>query len=125
MRCGRSISAPTPRISSRAARRAAGRGRSSRRLPAIVEGANVKNLIQVLEGHAICDGRGNLGSLLVRQLVDEGMQRVCIVPIPPDPQVLVGILLLAWRTPPDAAREDQATGAALEVAGGLVTRWQK
>lgn len=91
------------------------------RIPVIAENRNTRYLADILAGHPVCDG-DSLPSLFARRFVDDGMKRVCAVPIPYRSDVVVGIFVLAWRAAPDRGHEEAAIGIAGELANKLVSR---
>jgi hypothetical protein len=94
-----------------------------RRLPAVVKATDLKVLADVIAGHPTCvDIFSTSPSPVAHRLAERGNKRACAVPIPPSPDAFLGIIYLAWQTPPDAGAEDVAVSAAREIAGKLVTR---
>jgi hypothetical protein len=57
-------------------------------------------------------------------MLAENIHRMCIIPVPPAPNILVGIMIVAWITPPDASTEEAALGLARETASTMVSRWE-
>jgi hypothetical protein len=92
------------------------------RVPAITPGGNVKLFADLLAGHAVCDGHGNVSSLMTRAMTEANVQRFCFVPIRDMESAVFGILLLAWYQSPDTAHEAAALGTGAEIAASLVTR---
>jgi hypothetical protein len=94
-----------------------------RRLPVITARSDMKVLVDVLGGHPACgDISDKLHSPVIERLVNRGMKRACVVPIPPGPEAFVGIIYMSWVTRVDESAEDVALQAAREIAGKLSTR---
>jgi len=93
-----------------------------RRLPVITTVSSARALVDVLAGHPICVDLSEMGTPLAERLAQRGMKRGCAIPIPPNAEAFVGIIYLAWETPPDERSENVAVGAARDVARTLVTR---
>lgn len=100
---------------------------SPKRIPAIREPVSQpRGLSEIMSGQIICripKDTDNL-DLFHRRMQLEGISRVCLVPVPPAPNILVGILLLAWVKDPDASTEEAALGLARETAATMVSRWE-
>jgi hypothetical protein len=94
---------------------------SPRSLPIIVHISDTKALVDVLNGNAVCVNLTASGTPVVRRLAERGMKRGCAIPVPPSPDVFVGVIYLAWATPPEASSEDVAVRVAREIAGTLAT----
>ena len=92
------------------------------RVPAIVTTSDPNALVGLLGGDTVCDGLDNPQSLVMQRFLEEGMQRLCVTPIPPEGN-LIGLLTLAWHEPPSAAAEAAEIGVAEERVRELVTRW--
>jgi hypothetical protein len=100
---------------------------SPKRLPAIREPVSQpRGLSEIMAGHIVCRTPVDTvnGDLFHRRMQAEGINRVCLVPVPPAPNVLVGILLLAWAVDPDHSTEEAALGLARETASIMVTKWE-
>jgi len=95
---------------------------SPRRLPVITSTSDAKALVDVLNGSPICLNLTTVGTPLAERLAQRGMRRGCAVPIPPSADAIVGIIYLAWETPPDERSENVAVGAARDIARTLTTR---
>jgi uncharacterized membrane protein len=94
---------------------------SPRRLPIIVHTSDMRRLVDLLEGRAICVDLSATGAPVVRRLAERGMKRGCAVPIPPSPESFVGIIYMAWVNPTDANNENIVVAAAREIATTLAT----
>jgi hypothetical protein len=82
------------------------------RLPAIRDPGNAspRGLSDIMAGQIICrapspDGDGDLFN---RRMLADHIHRICIVPVPPAPNILVGVLLVAWINDPDPSTEEAA-----------------
>jgi hypothetical protein len=95
---------------------------SPRSLPIIVHVSDAKALVDVLNGSPVCVNLSSTGSPLARRLAERGMKRGCAIPIPPNAEAFVGVIYLAWMTPPEHSAEDVAVRAAREIAKDLSTR---
>jgi hypothetical protein len=98
------------------------------RLPAIRDpgSAPARSLSDIMAGQIICRipvSNGD-GDLFNRRMIADQITRYCIVPVPPAPNILVGVLLLAWVKPQDASTEEAALGLAREEASTMVSRWE-
>jgi hypothetical protein len=94
-----------------------------RRLPVIVRATDLQVLVDVINGHPACaDVTLAAPSPVVHRLAERGMQRGCAIPIPPSPELFVGVIYIAWLKTPDRGAEEVALVAAREVAGKLVRR---
>ena len=93
-----------------------------RRLPVITTVSSAKALVEVLEGRPVCVDLSDQGTPLAERLAQRGMKRGCAIPIPPSSEAFVGVIYLAWLTPPDERSENVAVGAARDVARTLATR---
>lgn len=93
-----------------------------RRLPVITTVSSARALVDVLEGRPVCVDLNDQGTPLAERLAQRGMKRGCAVPIPPSSEAFVGVIYLAWLTPPDERSENVAVGAARDVARTLATR---
>ena len=60
-------------------------------------------IVELIEGHVVCEDVHPVDHVL--ETAEVGMARFCMAPVPPLAGVLVGDLLLGWRTPPGAAAE--------------------
>lgn len=100
---------------------------SPKRLPAIRDPVSEpRGLAEIMAGTIVCrvPGDATNGDLFHRRMHAEGIHRICLVPVPPAPNILVGILLLAWVNVPDSSTEEAALGLARETASTMVTRWE-
>lgn len=100
---------------------------SPKRLPAIRDPVSEpRGLAEMMAGQIVCrsPSDGINGDLFHRRMQADGIHRICLVPVPPAPNILVGILLLAWTKPQDASTEEAALGLARETASTMVTRWE-
>lgn len=93
-------------------------------LPALTEASNMKTVVRLLNGQAVCHGTDfNTGSLVLRRLAGDGYQWLCAAPVPPGVNNLVlAVVYLAWKAPPDAANEAAARSAAIVAADKMVLR---
>jgi hypothetical protein len=100
---------------------------SPQRLPAIRDPvSSPRGLSEIMSGHIVCrtpEEAAN-GDLFNRRMITENIHRLCLVPVPPAPNILIGILLLAWINDPDASTEEAALGLARETAATMVSRWE-
>jgi hypothetical protein len=99
------------------------------RLPAIRDPgqSSPRGLSDIMAGHINCRNRPEPdgdGDLFARRMLAENIARLCIVPVPPAPNILVGLLLIAWMTSPDLPSEEAALGLARETASTMVSRWE-
>jgi hypothetical protein len=97
------------------------------RLPAIRDPVSEpKYLAEIMAGSIVCriPVEATNGDLFNRRMVKEKVTRYCIVPVPPAPNILVGILIIAWIKDPDPATEEAALGLARETASTMVSRWE-
>jgi hypothetical protein len=97
------------------------------RLPAIREPfGSAKGLSEIMAGHIVCRSVEQYGNddLFNRRMIADNIHRLCLVPVPPAPNILIGILLLCWISDPDASSEEAALGLARETAAGMVSRWE-
>jgi hypothetical protein len=98
------------------------------RLPAIRSPVSEpRGLAEIMAGQIICRspvGSHTNGDLFARRMVEEGVNRTCLVPIPPAPNILVGVLIIAWKKEPDRSTEEAALGLARETASIMVSRWE-
>jgi hypothetical protein len=91
-------------------------------LPAITSAISSEEVVKLLRGTPICDDPGDRGALLMKYLAASGMHRVCIVPVPPTPELVLAGLYIAWRIPPAPRIEEAAVGAAIRTATEIVSR---
>ncbi|HSR78777.1 MAG TPA: hypothetical protein VLN57_19535 [Xanthobacteraceae bacterium] len=91
-------------------------------LPVATETLSSSDIVKLFRGHPICDDPANRGSLLMKHLATIGMHRMCAAPAPPAPDLLLGVIYLAWRTPPDPPIEEAALHAELATASAIVSR---
>jgi hypothetical protein len=91
-------------------------------LPAITSAIRSEEVVKLLRGTPICDDPADRGALLMKYLAASGMHRVCIVPVPPTPELVLAGLYVAWRTPPEPRLEEAAVGAAIRTATDIVRR---
>jgi hypothetical protein len=99
------------------------------RIPAIRDPGNAtaRGLAEIMAGHITCRSPSTPdsdGDLFNRRMVTDNIQRMCIVPVPPAPNILVGIMIVAWIAPPDRSTEEAALGLARETASTMVSRWE-
>lgn len=102
-----------------------------KRIPAIRDPISQPfGLSEIMAGHIVCrtpefdTSKDKNGDLFYRRMKAEGISRLCLVPVPPAPNILVGILLVAWMKDPDASSEEAALGLARETASTMVSRWE-
>lgn len=89
-------------------------------LPAIVAKSDMAALLAIMNGSPVCvDATPERASPVVRRLYERGMRRVCGIPIPPSSENLIGIIYLAWATPPEAQAEEDAVSRARQAARDL------
>jgi hypothetical protein len=94
-----------------------------RRLPVIVRATDLQALVDVINGHPACvDVTTAAPSPVAQRLAQRGMTRGCAIPIPPSPELFVGVIYITWLSSPDRGAEEVALVAAREVAGKLVRR---
>jgi hypothetical protein len=101
---------------------------SPHRMPAFRDPgtSSMRGLSDIMAGLVICripDPTPD-GDLFNRRMLSDKIQRYCIVPVPPAPNILVGVLLLAWVNPLDNSTEEAALGLAREKASTMVSRWE-
>lgn len=97
------------------------------RLPAIREPfGSPRGISEMMAGHVVCREPGEAinGDLFNRRMRADKISRFCLCPVPPAPNILVGVLLLAWVSDPDPAFEEAAIGLARETASTMVSRWE-
>lgn len=101
---------------------------SPNRIPAIRDPVSQpRGLSNIMAGQIVCrspptDETDN--DLFNRRMRLEKIHRLCIIPVPPAPNILVGILIIAWIDDPDASTEEAALGLAREEASTMVSRWE-
>jgi hypothetical protein len=94
-----------------------------RRLPVIVRATDLQVLVDVINGHPACvDVTTAAPSPVAQRLARRGMTRGCAIPIPPSPELFVGVIYITWLKTPERGGEEVALVAAREVAGKLVRR---
>jgi hypothetical protein len=94
-----------------------------RRLPVIVRATDLQVLVDVINGHPACvDVTTAAPSPVAQRLAQRGMTRGCAIPIPPSPELFVGVIYITWLKTPERGGEEVALVAAREVAGKLVRR---
>ena len=92
-------------------------------LPAIGDATDPAALAKLLNGQPWCDGIPRHGTPFGDRLLGAGMTAMCIVPVPPSPvELLVGIIVLAWKSKPNPAYEAAAVGLAKNHAARMVLR---
>jgi hypothetical protein len=90
-------------------------------LPAIHKGSDPEKVALILRGTPSCFGSATGTGLVSRELAKEGLQYVCLVPVPPSArEMLIGLVILAWHTPPGAEVAEAATRATERDTGNLV-----
>ena len=97
------------------------------RLPAIREPfGSARGLSEIMAGHIVCriTNEGSPEDLFNKRMKLDNIHRICLIPVPPAPNILVGILLIAWINDPDASSEEAAIGLARETASTMVSRWE-
>jgi len=94
---------------------------SPRRLPIIDQTSDVRRLVDVLDGRAVCADFDHIGTPVARRLAQRGMKRGCGIPIPPGGDAFLGIIYLSWAERTDDSNETVAVGVAKEVAKKLAT----
>ena len=94
---------------------------SPRRLPIITTASDARTLIALLDGSPVCVDIDSKSTPLVERFANQGMKRGCAVPIPPNSEAFVGVVYIAWVTPPDERSEGVAVAAARDIARSLVT----
>jgi hypothetical protein len=98
-----------------------------KRLPAIRDPVGpARGIAEIMSGQIICKNpvsEGD-GDLFNRRMMADNIHRLCLVPVPPAPNILVGILLIAWIKSPDPSSEEAALGLARETASTMVSRWE-
>lgn len=93
-----------------------------RRLPVITSASDARTLVALLDGAPVCVDINTASTPLVERFANRGMKRGCAVPIPPNSEAFVGVVYIAWVTPPDERSETVAVAAARDVARTLATR---
>jgi hypothetical protein len=100
------------------------------RVPAIREPfGSARGLSELMAGQIVCRAVADVaaeanGDLFYRRMRTEKISRVCLIPVPPAPNILVGILVLCWVADPDNSTEEAALGLARETASVMVSRWE-
>jgi hypothetical protein len=82
---------------------------------------------QLLAGRTVCrvpTVDTSDGDLFERRMVDEKIAEYCLIPVPPAPNILSAILVIAWLSPPDYSSKEAALGLALDTASTMVSRWE-
>lgn len=97
-----------------------------KRLPAIRDPISTPaGLATIMSGQTVCrETPSSSDDLVNRRMRAENIVYLCLIPVPPAPNILVGILLLAWAKRPDASSEEAALGLAREIAATMVSRWE-
>jgi hypothetical protein len=89
---------------------------SPSRIPFLAVSSAPKTFIELLAGNVTCADLTEDATLMkrlsMRSLTDIGITRVCVTPIPPDPELLLGVLLIAWKNPHSPEQEAVAISAA-------------
>lgn len=98
---------------------------SPKRLPAVRD-TPPRTLTQIMNGQVVCRIPEETGNedLFNKRMIADNIHRLCLIPVPPAPNILVGILVLAWIKGPDASSEEAALGLARETASTMVSRWE-
>lgn len=79
----------------------------------------IPQIVETVEGRVVCeDVPASDGH---RIDVGLGMRRRCWIGVPPIPEVLVGVLVAAWKTTPNEATEKGAKSELRRLAGQLAT----
>ena len=99
-----------------------------KRIPAVTAESDIRVVLNSIIGYHTCkDINGNIigggdsmGGLIRRLFIEQGMVRLCLVPVPPSPEALVGIIYLAWKVKQEETIEDAALSAAREVSLNMI-----
>jgi hypothetical protein len=97
------------------------------RVPFLLTTSTPKTFIELLAGNVTCADLTDPDAPLMKRLsmqtlADAGMKRVCVTPIPPDPELLLGVLVIAWKNPHNSEQEAVAISAAT-LADRKLVRW--
>jgi len=98
-----------------------------RRLPAIRDPVGpARGITELMSGHVACRAvlSDDDGDLFTKRMLADDIHRLCIIPVPPAPNILVGLLIVAWVKSPDKSTEEAALGLARETASTMVSRWE-
>jgi hypothetical protein len=99
-----------------------------KRIPAIRDPVSEpRGLAEIMAGQIVCRNPTTAtgpDDLFHRRMTAEKISHFCLVPVPPAPNILVGILMLAWVADPDPPSEQAALGLARETASTMVSRWE-
>jgi hypothetical protein len=96
---------------------------SADQLPAVGATSKPEAVARLLDGEPWCDGISHRGSPFGDEMTAAGFRAMCVVPVPPGQRaLLVGIIVLAWRNPPNPNYQAAAVAAARRDAGRMVMR---
>lgn len=92
-------------------------------LAAIHEQTHVGMLSKIIRGEPACvDTHETLGPV-GQFLVADGMFWMCLIPEPPSStELLIGLVMLSWKTDPSRAYTDQAIGVARSMTDQIIMR---
>lgn len=87
------------------------------------ENSNAVITAKLLRGESVCDDPSKSRALLGQALVDDGMQLICFVPMPPvSNELLVGYVLLGFKTRPSDAVAEAAVSAVIKETNNIIAR---
>jgi hypothetical protein len=91
------------------------------RLPVLTAANDGKYLVSILYGDTVCVNLvPMMPALLFERLFKAGIQRVCIIPIPPQKGKVLALFLVGWLELPDSRLQAITIEAAAELANNLV-----
>jgi hypothetical protein len=91
------------------------------RLPAILSSSDPKRTLTIMNGQPICEPP--IGeSVLIQRLQADAMAWVCILPVVPAPNQVIGLLYLAWKSRPDPSLQAAYLTFARDSAAHMVQR---
>jgi hypothetical protein len=86
------------------------------RVPFITSSSDSPTLIKLFAGHTICTDleKDALFSrrISMQRFWEAGMRHICVTPIPPNPHLMLGLMIMAWKEAPPVENENAAIGAA-------------
>jgi hypothetical protein len=90
------------------------------RAPLIADKTPTGLIVRLLAGHPICD-EANVGvSLLVKGMAQEGMTRICLIPVPPErEEELLAMIAIGWKKPFSKDYEAAVIDGALQTSTSL------
>lgn len=88
-----------------------------RRAPLITDKTPSGLVLRVLGGEPVCGDTSKGVSLLVKRFAEEGMTRVCLVPVPPERrELLLALIAIGWKKPFPEDYEQAVVQGVIEIA---------